>query len=32
MATGEEAAGAPCHVSSDDLWSVTVNGYETTRS
>ncbi len=24
--------GAPCHVSSDDVWRVAVNGYETTRS
>ncbi len=23
---------APCHVSSDDVWRVAVNGYKTTRS
>ncbi len=28
----ERHPGAPCHVSSDDVWSVAINGYETTRS
>ncbi len=26
----EGQPGAPCRVSSDDIWSVAVNGYETT--
>ncbi len=28
----ERQPGAPCLVSSDDVWRVAVNGYETTRS
>ncbi len=28
----ERQPGAPCCVSSDDVWRVAVNGYETTRS
>ena len=28
----ERQPGAPCRVSSDDVWRVAVNGYETTRS
>ncbi len=28
----EGQPGAPCRVSSDDVWRVAVNGYETTRS
>ncbi len=27
----ERQPGAPCHVSSDDIWSVAVNGYETNK-
>ena len=28
----ERQPGAPCHVNSDDIWRVAVNGYETARS
>ncbi len=28
----ERQPGAPCRVSSDDIWRVAVNEYETTRS
>ncbi len=28
----ERQPGAPCRVSSDDVWRVAVNEYETTRS